>query len=796
MATISTFQPAQTSQGQEYFKLPLNEMYKVLSDTQISSDLIRAEADAISEESFYNLPKDDAKASEARKWLIDSVDGLTESYGEDPRKWSSGVQSLKKQVRRRFDPASGDIGRMQKRYERVISLGADIDERHKDYPELASYLKSQIQVDDFEASTSNVDYGVRAGAEVRNVPQKEVTDFFTKNMAHLEEKTLEHFSMSQYKTIDEFTTAWKSGKITGITPQDIFTYLYSITPEEYYNSYYQKAKAAGDPNAEQELVLFERDANGKVNYENGMMGLNPESTIAQTIFGYSQAKSYTKEDFKINMVKDALALDVAKRKTAVAEENSKTPFVGVTTAGETIEQLSPWGNTEGSVNTYINDLEGYNNDITKGILTDLGISPTIINDIDADGLYKGISAGRGGDTKIKIKGKTGNDYEVELSPGTIGEFKGIYEYNWANQEKAKADLTQAAARARAYMLDKYGEDVQQPLAEKIAALPEIEGYSKEAAMELVRQEKGREEAERLTRSLFPFLINVIPLPHKKTADTEAYSEFSKKVSSEELKAYEKIITEDGALLSEYNDKLSEDLAVNVAFTSILTNDYGLDPVSQVAFQKQLEDTFAYGNTTNMLGYVSSQKEKQTFQALLNQAEKVHGQTTAGKLVSVGRLTTPTPDGTHHWQATYMITNNESKQYTMSVVFPDNAMAGGAGFPQLEAITQSAHGRASDIISTAKMFGLHEFTIPTMPHIQLRWDPNDDRVMVNVPGQPVQRLSSKEGQERIAWEYMIQDIMLAYGDDYEGATIRYMQMVNGAPPTKEDPNNPYAVGPQK
>ena len=94
MGIISTFQPAQTQTNQEYFKLPFNEMYKVLSDTQTRSDINRGEAEAITEESFLNLPQDEAHAAEARKWLMDSVDGLTENYGEDPLKWTAGLQSL------------------------------------------------------------------------------------------------------------------------------------------------------------------------------------------------------------------------------------------------------------------------------------------------------------------------------------------------------------------------------------------------------------------------------------------------------------------------------------------------------------------------------------------------------------------------------------------------------------------------------------------------------------------------------------------------------------------------------
>jgi hypothetical protein len=775
MGIISTFQPAQTQTNQEYFKLPFNEMYKVLSDTQTRSDINRGEAEAITEESFLNLPQDEAHAAEARKWLMDSVDGLTENYGEDPLKWTAGLQSLKKQVKRRFDPSYGDIGKMQKRYERVVSIQADVDERHKDNPELAAYLKNNIIVDPFETANSKVDYGVKPGKEVMYVPQKDVTEFFTKNLAQLEKTTLKWAGLSKYKTLNEYTDAYEHGKIDGNTHKQVMEYLYNLVPPEFYKSYYQQAKAYGatPEDAEQELIPLELDANGEVVTDNGYFGLNPKNTISQMIYGYGIGKSSATVTGGYMTVEDAMLKDELTARRKAAETDMKKQFFGYQTTGLVYQTKSPWGTSEGSVNNYIATSKANNDAIAKDLLSQIGLSDTIVEQIDADGLYNGqiVSINENGTPNIKVQGKTGEHYITGMTTEVYNEFKAKYDTNWYNQTLAERSLLEAKAAATKTFIDKYDMDINQTLEEKTKALPSITGYSKDDVFRIIRTSIEVDKAlgssgsgSSITQG-GTYATGSLYKPYRDlyNANPEVMNEYLNTFKSNEK------------LINEYQDVITDNLAPNTKYSSVYTNDLGLDAAGQETAKKELTDMFQFGNAANFKAYSPNVAEQLTVDVALKRAGANFFGDNVGfdtELAGFQKSIASTPEGLDHWQLNYTITGKGDNKSTksVSVLVPMSSVEGGLSAPVLEAIKNSPYARAARISTLAKIFDFQEFSPPDLPGIKILHDSNSDVVQINGV-----TMSMEEGISVVATEYAIKDVMRRYNQDYDTAVITYREL---------------------
>lgn len=774
MATIATYSPAKTPQNQQFFQLPFNEMYKVLSDTQMRSDIAKAEAEELSSRTFYNLPQDEMLAQEKRQWLLSSVDKLAEDYGDDPLKWTAGLQSLKKEIRREFDPTTGLIGKMQARYDQVVTRNAKLDETYKDSPMVRDYLKNNYLAIPLTGDPSQLDWGIIPGDEYRDVSEKEINEWMNMNLDNLEETTLEKFGLAQYGNLNEYTTAWRQGKVTGNTMEQVRDYLLANIPAEFMNSYYQKALAFGSPTAEQELDLLQRDENGKVLLDNGMMGLNPYNTLSQKIYGYMTGKAHTNEDYSVLTVQDELLKDARKKEVEEAKKTQNNTFVGWQKTGAAYEYGTPWGTSETSVSNFIASMDQGKEAFKQELLGQV-VEQNIIDDISADDLMAalvdedGVSAvSNSGNPIIKVVGKSGEEHYINnISREAWQRFKGNYEYNNYMKELAKEDFAEATATASKYMKDKYNKSVEEILDKDLKSLPKISGVDTIEALN-VYGELAMYESQKQT----PGAPRVYVSPSGDLVSPEYVDNLRIKANSfgaskEVIKQYEKAAEKNIALIKEYRTTLEKELAPSSLFTTLYTNDFGLSPELNKAANDQLIKEFDIAAATNFKGYTVGQKGTQTIGSIMNKVTK-DMQEPVIKTVSVKKAMSPTPEGLYNWEVVYSVQGKGEAAKSVSVLVPEGEA--GLQSPTIKSLNDNPYARAAKATTLAKMFNLTEFTLPDMPNVKLLGGKNGDWVMINGT-----KYTPEAAVSALAPEYAIRDLMAIWNLSYSAAKEMYKDM---------------------
>lgn len=760
MAIRTGYQPARLPQNQQWFQLPLDKMYTILSDAQTKADLARGEVDALSSQTFANLPQDAAAAEQAKLWLKDSADKLVEQYGEDPRAWGAGLTKLRKEIAYRFDPNTGDIGAMQSRVDNFKAYQTKLQEQYKDYPELASYAVSNIKVDPLEASMGDkVSFGVTPPSMKRNVEEKEITDFIDKTLGNIMADTYQLYGLQEYGSLDEFTKAFASGTMTGIAQQKVIDALSTQVPAEYLESYWQKALARGatPEQAMQEMQMITPE--GKLN-ENSTMGLK--------ILGASYGKAYGQENITYKYIEDKAAIERAK---AAQDKINKTliPW-NVSTSAYSYD--APWGKTVESTNTYIKGLDKSVEDIKNGILTDLGFTEEDKKVISAENLMsaKRSTSADGRSTVWNYTDANGQERTLAMSDGVMDNFKRTYTSTAISKAIAEQTLVEANAAADAALKSKYGI-TKEELDNLSSQLPEVQGYTAGEVFNAIDEfnsvriagSKGGPRYYKGEKELTLGEYNKITDAYSKVvqAATKVGGIDQFKASSNDIKNYNKLYS------NELNKVLENKSKVQAQGVS--TTDFGGTPEQNEAWQKDLQGIFgAVAQVEEFQVYTPLRSQPITLKAAINEAineaAKAKGLdpdtvevTQSGKIF---RTMQPMPDGNFHWQVDYVVKDPDSKESTtIKVLFPSDAgLAISSSF--YDALDNSPEARAVEALLYAKNFNLNEFKIPGT---EMTIKGSGNNVMLNIPGSPVYNktvVTWQEAKNILTEKYQIEELAKA------------------------------------
>jgi hypothetical protein len=781
MAIRTGYQPARLPQNQQWFQLPLDKMHNILSDAQTKADLARGEVDALSSQTFANLPQDAAAADQAKLWLRESADKLVEQYGEDPRSWGAGLTKLRKEIAYRFDPNTGDIGAMQSRVENFKAYQAKLQEQYKDYPELASYAVNNIKVDPLEASMGDkVSFGVTPPAMKRNVEEKEITEFIDKTLGNIMADTYQLYGLQEYASLDEFTKAFASGTMTGIAQEKVIGALTTQIPEEYLYSYQQKALARGatPEQAAQELQVVNPDKT-----------LNENSTMGLKILGASYGKAYGQENITYKYIEDKAAIERAK---AAQDKINKTliPW-NVSTSAYSYD--APWGKTVESTNTYIKGLDKSVEDIKNGILTDLGFTEEDKKVISAENLMsaKRSTSADGRSTVWNYTDANGQERTLALSDGTMDNFKRTYTSTAISKAIAEQTLTEATKAGKDYAKQAYGVDLDSP-----DVLPEVSGMTKDEVISAYNGYKNYLNELSSSSSAFKesleavggFLlmsagtIANIPALTKTGAELAAYKSLTEKYKKE-IQEFNKLahaadVSGNTKKLQESLDKYgnaidaagkkSREILENkskVQAQGVSTTDFGGTSEQNEAWQKDLQGIFgAVAQVADFQVYTPLRSQPVTLQAAINEAAKAKGLdpntveiTQSGKIF---RTMQPMPDGNFHWQVDYIVKDPDSKETTtLKVLFPSDAgLAISSSF--YDALDNSPEARAVESLLYAKNFNLNEFKIPGT---EMTIKGSGNNVILDIPGSPVYNktvVTWQEAKNILTEKYQIEELARA------------------------------------
>lgn len=752
MAIRTGYQPARLPQNQQWFQLPLDKMHNILSDAQTKADLARGEVDALSSQTFANLPQDAAAADQAKLWLRESADKLVEQYGEDPRSWGAGLTKLKKEIAYRFDPNTGDIGAMQSRVENFKAYQTKLQEQYKDYPELAAYAVSNIKVDPLEASMGDkVSFGVTPPAMKRNVEEKEVTEFMDKTLGNIMADTYQKYGLQEYGSLDEFTKAFASGTLTGIAQEKVIAALTTQIPEEYLYSYQQKALARGatPEQAAQELQIVNPDGT-----------LNENSTMGLKVIGASYGKAYGQENITYKFIQDKAAIERAK----ASQDKINKQLIPWTVSTSAYSYDAPWGKTLESTNSYIKGLDQSIVDIKNGILTDLGFSEEDKKVISPENLMsaKRSTAADGRSTVWNYTDANGQERTLALSDGTMDNFKRTYTSTSISKAIAEQTIAEANSTADAALKSKYGI-TKSELDNLSSQLPEVQGYTKEDVIKII---DARDTILSSTNPLSPQYSTKEPTAKEKEA-FKAYEDLVKNVKNPEvleafrgankdIKNYSKLYSNEVAKVLEAKSK--------VQAQGVSTTDFGGTPEQNEAWQKDLQSIFgATAQVADFQVYTPLRSQPVTLQAAINEAAKAKGLdpdtvevTQNGK---VFRTMQPMPDGNFHWQVDYIVKDPDSKETTtLKVLFPSDAgLAISSSF--YDALDNSPEARAVESLLYAKNFNLNEFKIPGT---EMTIKGSGNNVILDIPGSAYNKtlVTWQEAKNILTEKYQIEELARA------------------------------------
>lgn len=793
MAIIQGYKPARIPEQQDFFQLPYNEMYKVLSDTQVKSDIMKGEAEALSTMSFSNLPDDQAGADAARTWLRTSVDKLAEDYGDDPRTWGAGLAKLKKEVAYRFDPTTGDIGKYQKRADIYSALQTQARETYKDNPLLADYAVSQIGITPFEGAQNDlVNFGISPAKMFRDVPEKEVTDWLDTNLKNIEAETLRDFGLAEYGDINEYTKAYISGDATGIPYQKVIDSLIGKIPSEYLWNYYQKARAAGysDEEARSELnPTTVQEINGQQ-----VAVPNPDNTLMRYITSGAAGKEFIKGNYSITFQENEVIKDQYKK--AAEKVKTEKTFLPWETAAVNVEQAAPWGSSETDLNTFVTKMDQNNNTLAKGLLSDLNLDPYVIDSVTPEQLYNAervVSTEPDGTTvtRYNIKNPDGSVQTIYASDGIMNDYRGRYEANNLQKQLAEEALLEAktsAAKDAGYDVEAIDKAKQN--------LPNVQGYSKEDILKTVDaylNVYGTAITEGKNNVKYVFKKK----ENGKVVDITAaeYNEIKDKYTSiKNLAGVDKYITtlknDDSALAKYYRlipDKI--EAKSKLPTSGITTNDLGLDAEGQAKAQEDLKQFFDFGSASQFNAYVPGVGKPMTLQAALNQVlknNKINPEEASTPEISgpITRTMYPTADGNFHWQVTYKVnTKNDGVRYLKALLPSTSGQSVSA--PWLEQLDNSPEAKASEALMYAKNFRLNDFKIPGTD-LTVRSTNEGDRVIVSIPGKQKRTLNTQEAFNELVNYYYIKEFMTQYNESYDEAKNRFEYFKNGTTPPEAPP----------
>lgn len=800
MAIITGYNPARMPQNQQWFQLPIDKMYDIMSNAQRTADINRADMDELSSKTFAYLPQDEAEASAAKEWLRKSADSIVEKYGDDPRAWSGELNKLRREVAAKFDPNTGDIGVMQARTDLYKSYVGKANELYKDDPALRDFYIKQIQVNPLGASLNDkATFGIAPGGMVKDISKKIQSDTLDQALDNILADTYAQLTKSGSPIIanldlEGFRKAFVSGEIQGIDYNKIINTLVPQIDQEWLDSNYQRLLANGvDPKiAENELNIFltedAPDGTRKIKYDaNGNPALNPANSLALKIMGMAQGKSYSSQTFDISSYEDnaaRLEANATKKKF----DDQLIPWEMSTFA---VEFAMPWGNTEKDITNYIQGTDKNLQLQTKSALNDFAIDSKIKDRVSPENLR---NAKQLGVITDPATGEQHTQWKLDYDGGTttfiagagaLEQFNASYDKQMLYKKMAEESLSQSNAAIEDYMVKKYGKDWDTKVQSKMQELGEVGGYSSDQLLEMAQTVSKIDAMTFKEKEAY-----YKEYPEMADADNEAFNTFTNLYMKHPLKmkAYKSLATENSSLLSDYQKTKSDILtkASKNQLQGVSTTNFSGDQAVNEKMQKDLQELFTYGNARQWQAYTPLNSEPETVEAAIKRAIKEsNSKIDYDKGVDVtiegpvSRTMLVLPDGNFHWQVNYKVSQkdgNSSKSLYVKVLVPSNASAG-LNSPLLEQMDTLPEARAIEALLLAKNFNLTDVEVPGT-NLTVRGVKDDsNRVIINykdaAPGMGQKAVSWKEAADILTELYTLQDIMKANpGKDINWARAWY------------------------
>jgi len=260
--------PAQQATGQEYYKLPINEMLGVLAMKQKKRDDDLSKLQDLSglADKINSLDPSIPGAEGDRALhqnIVNNVrNDVNDLYNIDVST-KEGNQELYKRInniKRYFDP-SGDAYKLNERYNKYnATLKAINDDKILEKrPDISTYAQRQVKLGDINTpdynKTSSYNY-------VAPVDPKEMQEGFSNLLKDVATTTLSEGELHKYN-LDPTNYLYELSNRDGRLYNTIVESASRRIPREWFNSVAQDALLSGR-NPTDELDLFERDSQGQI----------------------------------------------------------------------------------------------------------------------------------------------------------------------------------------------------------------------------------------------------------------------------------------------------------------------------------------------------------------------------------------------------------------------------------------------------------------------------------------------------------------------------------------------------
>lgn len=307
--------------------LPFEQLQGVLSASQQAKDQFD-ELSGLTPKYIQNSPSDVQLAGTVKQYQNDLAVQLADiAASGDANKYRRELANARRNIVKMWQPG-GAAHALETRYAEDLKDKETVRKAFENAPRIGEYILGTKQYNDVNYNAAQGTYSnVSRSTYHRNVEEKEINDWFDKNLGNVKDSLLnEGYSKKQIDGITTMHDFWKTEGVPFNKLVDTFTKLF---PQEYASSIYQREAANRYYNPSLPPIspnIFQTEVDKKTGNRvakldnKGRYVLNTDNPIAAMIQGYSQLgeRVNLKHDRKFD--NNEIALERAKLRLKREEE--------------------------------------------------------------------------------------------------------------------------------------------------------------------------------------------------------------------------------------------------------------------------------------------------------------------------------------------------------------------------------------------------------------------------------------------------------------------------------------------
>ena len=364
--------------------LPFEQLQGVLSASQQAKDQFD-ELSGLTPKYIQNSPSDVKLAGTVKQYQNDVAAQLAEiAQSGDANKYRRELANARKNIVKMWQPG-GAANALETRYAEDLKDKETVRKAFENAPRIGEYILGTKQYNDVNYNAAQGTYSnVSRSTYHRNVEEKEINDWFDKNLGNVKDSLLnEGYSKKQ---IDGITTMHDFWKIDGVPFNKLVETFTNLFPQEYASSIYQREAANRYYNPSLPQVnpnIFqteEKDGEQRVKLDkSGNYMLNTDNPIAQMIQGYSQLGERKTITHDRKFDDNEIALENHKSALKKQENQEQWRMLNTLTVGNTggVPGMNLNIDDKGNIIEIGSQLKGKSNNPLGGNMVDFTVTPTV-----------------------------------------------------------------------------------------------------------------------------------------------------------------------------------------------------------------------------------------------------------------------------------------------------------------------------------------------------------------------------------------------------------------------------------